>query len=101
MHCYNSIGKEYLGEVKNSIETIKTLLNMHDKKQKEFLSDEHFLKERSYEKSVPKNKEIKSTKINIKDIYKEVSSNIIGQNEQIRNILSVLVRNNMTNNPFF
>lgn len=101
MHCYNSIGKEYLGEVKNSIETIKTLLNMHDKKQKEFLSNEYFIKERSYEKSVSKNKEIKSTKINTKDIYKEVSSNIIGQDEQIRNILSVLVRNNMTNNPFF
>ena len=42
-----------------------------------------------------------STTINVYDIYKKVTKNVIGQNKQIKNILSILVKNGLTNNPHF
>lgn len=48
---------------------------------------------------LPKNK--KSKKINTYSVYNEVIKNVIGQDEQVKNVISILVRNNMTNNRHF
>lgn len=48
---------------------------------------------------LPKNK--KAPKINTYSIYNEVIKNVIGQDEQVKNVISILVRNNMTTNRHF
>jgi ATP-dependent Clp protease ATP-binding subunit ClpX len=42
-----------------------------------------------------------SKKINCLEIYQEVTKNVIGQDEQIKSIISILIRNNITNNEYF
>lgn len=49
--------------------------------------------------NIPKTK--KPEKINTYKVYKEVIKNVIGQDKQVKNIISILVRNNMTNNRHF
>lgn len=43
----------------------------------------------------------KTEKINAFNIYNKVTKNVIGQNEQVKSILSILIKNGMTDNPHF
>lgn len=104
MNCYNSIGTDYLREVQELTGIIDKLLNNHNKEHEESPFDEYLYNAcnlNKFEHKECNNRDVKSEKINVRDIYKDVSSKIIGQDEQIKNIISVLVRNNMTNNPYF
>ncbi len=52
-----------------------------------------------FPKALPKPR--KPKKINTYNVYNKVIKSVIGQDEQVKNIISILVRNNMTSNRHF
>ena len=67
----------------------------------QFPSNENMVKN---ETSTRSNKPLQIKNVNKIDsykIYNRITKKIIGQDEQIKTIISVLIRNNMTTNPYF
>ena len=51
-------------------------------------------------KIINKEKNEVKSKINPYQVYKKISSKVIGQDDQIKNIISIIIINNMTNNAY-
>lgn len=109
IHCYNSIGGDYLEEVQKSMGILDEVLEKFLDDEYDEQYDENY-EEYPYDsfpnsgfkpKKTQNNFTKETKKIDINRVYKEITSNVIGQDEQIKNIISVLVRNNMTSNPYF
>ncbi len=43
----------------------------------------------------------KLRKINVNALYKDIIANVIGQDEAVKNIIATIVKNNLTDNPYF
>lgn len=101
--CQEELGAYYINEIMK----ISDAMYQMSQNYEEYDEYEEYANGEGYDyQKVSSSKKVeqfsqKPEKINVHDIYNKVRKNVIGQDTQIKNILSILVKNGMTSNPHF
>ncbi len=100
--CQNELSSYFI----NTILDVADIISMNGYYNDEFdeynqeLVNEFNMPKMNNPKVISQEKNKVKAKINPYKIYKKISSKVIGQDEQIKNIISIIIRNNMTDNAY-